>query len=202
MANGQVVTGFSKPYVAVYTNDETEVTYTNGQILARGVSVSLDVESSDDNNFFADNITAETGAGTFTSGTVTLTVDGLKAEAEKLLVGLPDADDDGFVAYGASQQIPYVGVGFVVRVQSGGVVSYIPIVLPKVVFNNPSLEAATQEDEIDWQTQELEGAILRDDTEEIAWKYRGENFATEALAEAAIKTKLQIAASAYLMRER
>ncbi len=196
MANGQVVTGFSKPYVAVYTNDETEVTYTNGQILARGVSVSLDVESSDDNNFYADNITAETAAGTFTSGTVTLTVDGLKAEAEKLLVGLPDADDDGFVAYGASQQIPYVGVGFVVRVQSGGVVSYIPIVLPKVVFNNPSLEAATQEDEIDWQTQELEGAILRDDTEETAWKYRGENFATEALAEAAIKTKLQIAASA------
>lgn len=196
MANGQVVTGFSKPYVAVYTNDETEVTYTNGQILARGVSVSLDVESSDDNNFYADNITAETAAGTFTSGTVTLTVDGLKAEAEKLLVGLPDADDDGFVAYGASQQIPYVGVGFVVRVQSGGVVSYIPIVLPKVVFNNPSLEAATQEDDIDWQTQELEGAILRDDTEETAWKYRGENFATEALAEAAIKTKLQIAASA------
>lgn len=196
MANGQVVTGFSKPYVAVYTNDETEVTYTNGQILARGVSVSLDVESSDDNNFYADNITAETAAGTFTSGTVTLTVDGLKAEAEKLLVGLPEADDDGFVAYGASQQIPYVGVGFVVRVQSGGVVSYIPIVLPKVVFNNPSLEAATQEDEIDWQTQELEGAILRDDTEETAWKYRGENFATEALAEAAIKTKLQIAASA------
>lgn len=196
MANGQVVTGFSKPYVAVYTNDETEVTYTNGQILARGVSVSLDVESSDDNNFYADNITAETAAGTFTSGTVTLTVDGLKAEAEKLLVGLPDADDDGFVAYGASQQIPYVGVGFVVRVQSGGVVSYIPIVLPKVVFNNPSLEAATQEDEIDWQTQELEGAILRDDTEETTWKYRGENFATEALAEAAIKTKLQIAASA------
>lgn len=196
MANGQVVTGFSKPYVAVYTNDETEVTYTNGQILARGVSVSLDVESSDDNNFYADNITAETAAGTFTSGTVTLTVDGLKAEAEKLLVGLPDADDDGFVAYGASQQIPYVGVGFVVRVQSGGVVSYIPIILPKVVFNNPSLEAATQEDEIDWQTQELEGAILRDDTEETAWKYRGENFATEALAEAAIKTKLQIAASA------
>lgn len=196
MTNGQVVTGFSKPYVAVYTNDETEVTYTNGQILARGVSVSLDVESSDDNNFYADNITAETAAGTFTSGTVTLTVDGLKAEAEKLLVGLPDADDDGFVAYGASQQIPYVGVGFVVRVQSGGVVSYIPIVLPKVVFNNPSLEAATQEDEIDWQTQELKGAILRDDTEETAWKYRGENFATEALAEAAIKTKLQIAASA------
>lgn len=196
MANGQVVTGFSKPYVAVYTNDDTEVTYTNGQILARGVSVSLDVESSDDNNFYADNITAETAAGTFTSGTVTLTVDGLKAEAEKLLVGLPDADDDGFVAYGASQQIPYVGVGFVVRVQSGGVVSYIPIVLPKVVFNNPSLEAATQEDEIDWQTQELEGAILRDDTEDTAWKYRGENFATEALAEAAIKTKLQIAASA------
>lgn len=196
MTNGQVVTGFSKPYVAVYTNDETEVTYTNGQILARGVSVSLDVESSDDNNFYADNITAETAAGTFTSGTVTLTVDGLKAEAEKLLVGLPDADDDGFVAYGASQQIPHVGVGFVVRVQSGGVVSYVPIVLPKVVFNNPSLEAATQEDEIDWQTQELEGAILRDDTEETAWKYRGENFATEALAEAAIKTKLQIAASA------
>lgn len=196
MANGQVVTGFSKPYVAVYTNDDTTVTYSDGQILARGVSVSLDVESSDDNNFYADNITAETAAGTFTGGTVTLTVDGLLEDAEKLLMGLPDADNDGFVAYGASQSIPYVGVGFVVRVQSGGTVSYIPVVLPKVVFNNPSLEANTQEDEIDWQTQELVATILRDDTSETAWKYRGTACATEALAETAIQTKLQISASA------
>ena len=50
-------------------------TYTSGQILARGVEVSIDPEVGDDNTFYADNISAETAPGVFTGGTVTLTVD-------------------------------------------------------------------------------------------------------------------------------
>lgn len=195
MANGQVTTGFSKPYVATYSNSGTTVTYSDGQILARGVSVSLEVESSDDNNFYVDNLTGETSAGTFTGGTVTLTVDGMLPAAEKILLGLPDADDDGFINYGASQSIPYVGVGFIVRVQSGGVVSYIPVILPKVVFSTPSLEANTQEEEIDWQTQELEGTIMRDDTANTNWMRKGTACSTEAEAEAIIQTVLGVSAS-------
>lgn len=47
MANGKVCTGFSKPYVAVLGSTG----YTDGQILARGVEVSIEPESSDPENF-------------------------------------------------------------------------------------------------------------------------------------------------------
>lgn len=195
MANGRVTTGFSMPYVALYSVSGQTVTYTSGQALARGVDVSLDVEASTDNIFYADNQEAETAAGSFTGGTVTLTVDGLKQAAEKLILGLPEAGDDGFTAYGSAQAIPYVGLGFVVRYMEDGAISYLPVVLPKVIFANPGIDAATQEAEIDWQTQELEATIVRDDTTGRNWLYKGTAVETEDAAVSAIRTKLGLSAT-------
>ena len=53
-----VTIGFSKPYVAKYSAAGTNVTYTGGMDLGRGVSLSLDIETADDNNFYADNVIA------------------------------------------------------------------------------------------------------------------------------------------------
>jgi len=49
-AAGRVITGFSKPYVAKYSVVGTTVSYTDGMVLARGVSVALAPTSSDDND--------------------------------------------------------------------------------------------------------------------------------------------------------
>lgn len=192
MAAGQVTTGFSKPYVAKYTASGSTITYASGQLLGRGVSVSFSAETSDDNNFYADNMIAETEAGVFVSGEITLTVDGLKAPAEKLIMGLPEAGNDGFVAYGDSQVIPFCGIGAIYRHQSAGVVTYRAIIYPKVTFSIPGIEAATQEDAIDWQTQELTATIHRADDANHNWQYVGPEQDTEALAEADIKTFFSI----------
>ena len=72
-----VTTGFSLPYVALYSNPSGTNVYTSGQLLARGVSVSVEADTVDDNNFYADNILAETENGAVSGGTITLTVDGL-----------------------------------------------------------------------------------------------------------------------------
>ena len=191
-AAGQVTTGFSLPYVALYGNSGTTLTYTSGQKLARGVSVSVAPETSDDNNFYADNIIAETEAGKFTGGEITLTVDGLFPTAEKLILGLPTAGADGFTSYGDSQVIPKVGIGFVVRRQSDGVVGYQAVILPKAVFSLPSTDANTQEEQIDWQTQELTAKILRSDDANRSWKFVGSVVTSEATAEASIKTFFSI----------
>ena len=197
MANGRVITGFSKPYVAKYATTESGgaiiVSYSSGQILARGVSASLSVDVADDNNFYADNVIAETASGTFGSGELTLTVDGLLDTAEKLILGLPNADGDGWIAYGDSMDIPYVGVAFVLRYMSGGATSYVPIVFNKCKFKSPNISANTQEESIDWQTQELSATVLRDDSSNHNWRLLGTACTTEALAEAAIKTKFSIA---------
>lgn len=189
MANGRVGTGYSNPYVAVYTFSSGSVDYTDAMPLARGVGVSLEIEASEDNVFYADNIKAETASGVFTSGTVTLTVDGLKDAARKLIFGLPSASG-GWTAYDNTQNVPYCGVGFIVRYMENGVSSWVPVVLPKVMFNPEPLDASTQEDEIDWQTTELTATISRDDTTAQTWKYVGEAQTNEAAALALITAKL------------
>lgn len=190
---GRVITGFSKPYVAKYSNEGTTVTYSEGQILARGVSVSLDIETSDDNKFYADNQTAETAGGVFTDGTATLTVDGTKPAARRMIFGLPTAGTNGLVKYGEGMEIPDVGIGYIVRYMSEGVTSYVPQIIPKAKFNLPTREAATQEDEIDWQTEELEAVVMRDDTADKSWFIDSDtDYPTEEAAEAIIKTFFNI----------
>ena len=192
MAAGRVLTGFSLPYVAKYTAAGTTVTYSQGQKLARGVSVSIEAEAEDSNIFYADNISAESAPGIFTSGTATITVDGLKLAAEQLIMGIPAADSEGFIHYGENLTIPYVGIGFICRYMEDGVTSYVPIILTKCRFVTPGIDASTATETIEWQTQELTASLLRDDTSNHDWKLVGGAQATEAAAEAKIKAAFSI----------
>lgn len=182
-AVGKVCTGFSKPYVALYNNNGGTITYSSGQRLARGVEVSIEPESSDASKFYADNIAAETIGGQFTGGTATLTVDGLLQDSEILISGVGAADADGFINYGNTQNTPFVGLGFIMRYLSDGVTYYMPVILTKAILNPQSLEAATQEEEVEFQTQELEFALSRDDSSNGVWKKVGGEVATESAAE-------------------
>lgn len=187
MAAGRVCTGFSLPYVATYVNTAGTITYTDVQKLARGVDVSIEPSASD-YVFYADNSEAEI-ANQFTGGTFSLTVDGLLADAEKLIMGLPTISDDWY-SYDDDRAPGFFGLGFIARYMSDGVASYVPYVLAKVSFDPIQTSAATQEAEISWQTQSLSGQIMRADDAKHTWKYLGKEYDTEALAEAALKTKL------------
>ena len=192
MKAGKVTTGFSKPYVALYAESSGTVTYSSGQLLARGVEVSIEPEVGDANKFYADNIVAETIAGIFQGGTATFTVDGLLQSAEKLIQGLATADTDGFVNYNNSQATPFVGLGFVVRSMSGGTAYYTPVILTKAMAKPRTLSAATQEEDIEFQTQEIEFDLFRDDTSDQTWLKVGGELASEAAAEAKIQSFFSI----------
>lgn len=201
-ANGRVITGFSDPWVAVYANSGTTVTYSSAQVLARGVSVDITPDDvSDDNIFYADNAPAEMDPGVFRGGDFTLTVDGMLDAARDLVLGLPEATavtstlgTASFTAYGDNQAIPYVGFGFVMRYMSDGVTTYAALVLPKCKATNLSVSAATQEEDIDWQTQEITGRILRSDNANHDWQLVGEGRTTAA--EALNDVKIALGASA------
>lgn len=200
MANGKVITGFSKPYVALYNANEGSPTYSNGMPLARGVSVSMESDNGDGNDFYADNRIAESVGGIFTGATATLTVDGLKEPARKLIMGLPDASTvevDGtnveVLDYDDRQVIPYVGIGFIIRFMENGITTYVPYVFPKAMFSVDSVEANTQEEEIDFQTTELEATVMRDDTQYHKWQRIGAGQNSEEEAEAVVKALLGIA---------
>lgn len=195
-AAGRVITGFSKPYMALYANENGTNTFTNGRLIARGVDVDVSPDDAgDDNVFSADNVAAETQAGRFTGGDLKVTVDGLFIDAERMINGLPAADADGWTPDGDSSESPYIATGFIVRWMSNGTTGYTPFVIPKTKYAKVGIAAATQDgEEIDWQTTELNARIMRDDTPAHNWRYIGADFSTEAEAEAALKTKLGIAA--------
>lgn len=195
MAAGRVCTGFSKPYVALYSAAGGTVSYTSGQVLARGVSVSASAESADDNNFYADNIISESENGVFTSGELTLTVDGLLGTAERLIMGLP-ASSAGFTNYDDDQSVPDVGVGFIARYMSGGTTTYVPYIFPRCQFTFPNVDAATQEENIDWQTTDLTATIKRAEDAKRTWKKVGDEQTSESAAENAIKTFFSITSAA------
>ena len=194
MADGRVLTGFSLPYVAKYACSQGTVSYSSGQKLARGVDVTISPEASEDNIFYADNIQAENANGQLTGGTLSLTVDGLLTAAEKLIMGLPN-EVDSWAVYNDDQVIPDMGVGFIARYMSGGTTTYVPIVLARVQFKQLELSAATQEEQIDWQTQALEATIKRAEDSKRSWKYIGTGQTNEAAAEGMVKTKLGISTS-------
>ena len=189
---GKVATGFSYPYVAKYAANEGAITFSNAMELARGVSVNVSPTTSDANKFYANNQEAETGPNRFTGGTATLTVDGLLVAAERFIMGLPAAGEDGWTAYGDSAQIPYVAIGYIARFMSGGVESFTPTILVKTKFQQINSDYATQEEEIDWQTQELTADLFRGDDLNHSWKYLGGDFETEAAALTALRTKLGV----------
>lgn len=191
-AVGKVITGFSKPYVAKYTASGGSITYSSAQLLARGVSVSASPESSDANNFYADNVVAETVAGMFTGGQVTLTVDGLLQDAEKLIQGLSTADENGLIHYNDDQATPFCGIGFIVRYMSEGATYYTPVIFTKGTFNQIETSAETQGESIDFQTQELVFNIMKDDSAKHDWKCVGGELASEAAAEAIIQAFLGV----------
>ena len=209
LASGQVVTGFSYPVVALYgVNTGGTVTYSSGRDLARGVKIDPQIETSDDDNtFYANNRSAETAQRRFRSGTLGLTVDGLLIDSEKLIMGLSTGAAStvsvgtatvNMTDYGDAQDIPYVGVGAVVRSQSNGVELFRAVVYPKVRFEQFALPAETQGEEIDWQTTELSAKISRDDTSNHNWQRVSELLETELEAYNTVRVILGLAVAAAL----
>lgn len=202
-ASGRVCTGFSYPFVGLYACSGENVTFSNGMELARGVDISFDITASEDNDFYANNVVAESDNGKFAGGKVNLTVDGLHPAAEKFIAGLPEPEQMTFgeskqvkvTRYGEGAKPPYVGIGVVVRYESDGVELFTPIVLLKAKFHPLSIQAKTQEKQNkDWQPQKLTADLARDDTSKHDWKWVLEDKTTESEAVEILKAVFGVVA--------
>lgn len=194
------VIGVSKPKYAVYSNNGGMVTYSNGGTIGKATEVNIEIETSEDNNLYADNAIAETDRQ-FSGGTLTLSTDDLSPEISAALLGVTSQDlgtitgvtDTGVneLLYDDDQNTPYIGVGIIVKKKQGGVDKWRGIVLTKCMFTVPNDAATTQGETIEWQVRELTATIMRDDSAKHVWK-REATFTTEEQAEAYINAKLSI----------
>lgn len=187
--------GLSKPRAATYNADGTTVTYSNPTVIGKYTAFGLTVESSDDNNLYADNAIAETDPN-FSGGTATLTTDDLSAAVMATILGLAyesistTTSDSLWYLWNDSQVVPYLGIGGIIKRKLNGVISYQAFVLPKVQFVNPALSLTTQGQTITWQTQELTANIMRSDASDHRWFMMSTFFSTEEEADAVLNAYL------------
>lgn len=194
--------GLSKPYYAIYAEAGGVVSYSDGAVMGKATEANISIETTEDNNLYGDNGLAETDRR-FANGTLTLSTTDLSQEVSKAILGLTEQAITGIdgvtdtsvkeLVYDDTQVTPYLGVGFIIKKKVNGVYKWRGVVLPKVMFSVPEDAATTQGESIEWQTPELTGAIMRDDSATHMWK-REATFTTEAQAEAYIKARLGIAA--------
>lgn len=196
--------GLSKPYYAIYAEAGGVVSYSDGAVMGKATEANISIETTEDNNLYGDNGLAETDRR-FTNGSLTLSTTDLSQEVSKAILGLTEQAITGIdgvtdtsvkeLVYDDTQVTPYLGVGFIIKKKVNGAYKWRGVVLPKVMFSVPEDAATTQGESIEWQTPELTGAIMRDDSATHMWK-REATFTTEAQAEAYIKNRLSITVAA------
>lgn len=194
-----VTIGFSEPYVAKYSFSGGNVTYSGGMKLGRGVNMTIEANIAEDNDFYADDVVAESETGAVTSLNGTMTIDGMEPEVAAFVLGLPEATQEEIneeqvdvYDYDDRMNAPYLGLGGLRMVQMNGVKYWEPWVLTKIKISIPNEEMKTKEDQIDWQTQEIPVPILRDDTDNRRWKRVFARQTTKAKALNILKTYLKI----------
>lgn len=198
------VIGLSKPYYGIYSAIGNAVSYANGAVMGKATEANIEINTTEDNNLYADNGIAETDRS-FAGGTLNLKTDDLSQEVTKVILGLTETAITGIegvtdtsvkeLVYDDTQTTPYLGVGFIVKKKVGGAYKWRAVVLCKVMFSVPADAATTQGESIEWQVPELSSTIMRDDSETHMWK-REATFTTEAQAEAYIKARLNITEAA------
>lgn len=189
-------TGLSAPIVARYTDDGFgNITYTQGRRFAKAIELSTEFNTdSKGNNLYADNAIAET-QNVFSGGTINLTTDDLDFEASKLLLNVREEEVDfngkkiNTIVNRDGDSPPYVGFGVVEERQKDTKPYFIATFLPKVAFKIPSKSAKTKGESIEWQTPQISGTIMRDDTPDHKWKVEAK-CATESEAIEFLKWKL------------
>lgn len=192
--------GLSKPYYAIYSNTGTTVTYSNGGVIGKYTEFSLELEDGDNNILYADNGPAESD-NSFAGGTATVTTDDLIAEKMLAILGLKkeaitepalSTKDAYWLVFDDDQDTPYIGLGGIIKKKINNATKYQAFILTKIQFTNPGLEAVTQGETIEWQTQELSATIMRSDEAKARWFMMSNELDSEEDAEKIIKAHLNI----------
>ena len=147
--------------------------YAGVKTMGKAISASFEPSTPDDNPLYANNAVAENDSSGASGGTLTLTLDRLTQEAAADLYGLtvedvevtvgdtPGTQVDGTaLKYTGNEQSAPVGVAFIRQNQVDGVRNHEVILYRRATFSMPADSAQTMGESIEWQTPEIEGAVM------------------------------------------
>lgn len=181
--------GMKYPVAAPWTEGET---YTKGFVVGKAIKFT-GTPNKNDVDLYADDGIAETDKSVKDIG-VSLNVDDLDLKVQADLLGhdytAASAGESGGTAtpesveVGSDDVAPYFGTGFYKRRRKNNVTSFTAIWLYKVQYSEPTEEAETKGESVNFQTPTIEGKAY---TVEISGKtklYKKAVFETEAAAKA------------------
>lgn len=193
--------GLSKPYYAIYANNGSSVTRSNGGVMGKYTKLSISLNGGNDNVLYGDNAPAESD-NTFSGGTATLGTTELMPDIAQAILGVSkeaigttptlETKDAFWNVYDDNQAAPYIAVGGILKKKVDGAIKWVAFVLEKVQFTTPGTEATTQGETIEWQTPELEATIMRSDAPNHPWFRQSSLLDSEADAETLVKSYLNI----------
>lgn len=178
--------GLSEPYYAKYAFSNGAIAYTGLAKLGKATTVDLSLDNKDPEKLYADNGVAES-LWLFSGATVTLGIDELSLGVAADILGLTAPSNSGTLSFGPDAVAPYVGLGFIVKKVHGGTISWRVVTLAKCQFKPVDFNVNTQGETVEFQTPEIEAAVLTPDTG--AWQTWGD-YTTESAALTALQTAL------------
>ncbi len=191
--------GLSRPYIALYHNDNGAVSYSKGRRLAKAVTTSYTPDTSDNNELYGDNGPAESDKQ-FSGGTLNTGITELSVEDAALMYGLEvtdvtlpgdEAPSGKEISFGGDSDIPYLGYGVIDKKIIDGKTKFMAVLFTKTQFNYPGDDYETQGKTINWKTPSLTATVMRDDTPTADWR-KWAIFDTEEQAAKYLEQRLNI----------
>lgn len=198
--------GLKYPVAAIISAepDGAEPTYGTGFVIGKAVSANKSI-TSNDNPLYGDDAIAENDTS-FSEGTIELGVTDFGTDTEDTLeiqarlLGHTIVDEGTVqnplkvIKKKASDNAPYVGLGYYKTKKLNNVQMYEATLLYKVKFQLPSEETTTKGQNIEWQTPSITGRITTLPNFNDAYEATA-IFATEAECKTWLNTKLNISST-------
>ena len=193
--------GMKYPVAAPWTEGET---YTKGFVLGKAIKFT-GTPNKNDVDLYADDGIAETDKSVRDMG-VSLNVDDIALKVQADLLGHTyteaAAGESGGTAtpesveVGSDDVAPYFGTGFYKRRRKNNVTSFTAIWLYKVQYSEPTEEAETKGESVNFQTPTIEGKAYPVEISGKTKLYKKAVFETEAAAKAWLDDLAKVNASA------
>lgn len=144
--------------------------YNGVQTMGKAIAANFTPNEGTDNPLYANNGIAEKDSATGAGGTLTLTLDRLKADAiadlfgltkktEAVTVGTESVSGTGF-DFTTEDAANTVGVAFIRQKQEDNSRGYHEaVIFYAATFGLPAEDAQTLGEQIEWQTPEIEGSV-------------------------------------------
>lgn len=142
-----------------YTEGQA-IEYEKGVFMGKAISASLTWDKSE-SKLYADDALAESDE-VITGGSLTIGVDQVSYDGRTVALGQSvEIKEDGLGKYKVTgTAAPYVGVGFVSETRISGKTAYRAEWIHRVQFSLQGESLQTRGENINWQTEKLDGNIL------------------------------------------